>query len=326
MHPARRCSSVRPGRRGGARWSRSRARRRPPRSRPRRVAVDAGPGLVLALAGGPAARGGPAHARRLRGAGRGGAGARPAGDSRRRRRPAARERRGAHRAARGGVARPAHPARGHQGQRRHAARHRSWSLDRRGPRRRCSHNAETQPTGSTRCSRTCSTCRGCRPGRCAPCSSPAALDEVVHRPCAGVPDGHRGRSRPATGRPLILTDAGLLERVVANLVENAVRHSPVATARPARRGDRRRAVWSCGSSIADPACREAGNGLRMFEAFQRLGDSPDRRRGRARPRGRAGARRGGRCDDRGRGHPGGGLTMVVAVPLAGPAAARTVAR
>ena len=57
-----------------------------------------------------------------------------------------------------------------------------------------------------------------------------------------------------------LADPGLLERVVANLVSNAVRHAPTG---PVDRDRRRRSATgsSCASSTADPACpRPTGTG------------------------------------------------------------------
>ena len=67
------------------------------------------------------------------------------------------------------------------------------------------------------------------------------------------------------------TDAGLLERVVANLVANAVR----ASAGDAGAGARARAARDASrswSSTAAPAYRRATR-ERMFEPFQRLGDT-----------------------------------------------------
>lgn len=51
------------------------------------------------------------------------------------------------------------------------------------------------------------------------------LDEVVPRALAGVPEGSVVLDVPES-LPLVTVDRGLLERVVANLVENAVKYSP----------------------------------------------------------------------------------------------------
>jgi two-component system sensor histidine kinase KdpD len=153
-------------------------------------------------------------------------------------------------------------------------------------------------------------------GAVRPVLSPTALDEVVHRALRGVPEA-TVVDETGDRSPLILTDAGLLERVVANLVENAVRHSP--DGRPVRidaaaAGDRLELrVVDCG-----PGVSEEGK-ARMFEAFQRLGDAPA---GSGVGLGLAVAR--GLSDAVGatieaEDTPGGGLTMVVSIPLAGPA-------
>ena len=52
-----------------------------------------------------------------------------------------------------------------------------------------------------------------------------SVDEVVHRALIGIPMGRIRDSIP-DDLPLIDTDAGLLERVIANITANAVRHSP----------------------------------------------------------------------------------------------------
>jgi two-component system sensor histidine kinase KdpD len=153
-------------------------------------------------------------------------------------------------------------------------------------------------------------------GSVRPVLGPTALDEVVHRALRGVRDD---AVVDLTGddSPLVLTDAGLLERAVANLVENAVRYSPPAT--PVR----------LQSGIADGRLLlrivDRGPGVpdvdkaRMFDSFQRLGDtdaSTGVGLGLAVARGLAEAVGATiEAEDT----PGGGLTMVVSVPLAEPA-------
>ena len=58
-----------------------------------------------------------------------------------------------------------------------------------------------------------------------PLRRPTSVDEVVHRALIGIPVG-RIRDTIPDDLPLIDTDAGLLERVIANITANAVRHSP----------------------------------------------------------------------------------------------------
>ncbi len=56
-------------------------------------------------------------------------------------------------------------------------------------------------------------------------AAPVGLDEVVARALVGLPDRDRVTVDVPDSLPPVVTDAGLLERVVANLVSNALRHS-----------------------------------------------------------------------------------------------------
>lgn len=114
--------------------------------------------------------------------------------------------------------------------------------------------------------------------------------------------------------PLVRADAGLLERVVANLVSNAVRHagSRVRVTVWAENDDAVIRVVDRGPGVPD--ARKAT----MFQPFQRLGDVSDTGLG----LGLAVAR--GLADATGANvvaedTPGGGLTMVVTLPLRVPA-------
>ncbi|MCL3861084.1 DUF4118 domain-containing protein [Actinotalea sp. K2] len=118
--------------------------------------------------------------------------------------------------------------------------------------------------------------------------------------------------------PLVLTDAGLLERIVANLAANAVLHGPSGS--PARvtarvRGDRMViAVSDFGPGMPHGEVQGA------FAAFERLGSHERRRPSGGLGLGLAVVR--GLADALGveveaRQTPGGGLTMEVSVPLAG---------
>jgi two-component system sensor histidine kinase KdpD len=55
--------------------------------------------------------------------------------------------------------------------------------------------------------------------------APVGLDEVVARALVGLPGRERVAVDVPETLPAVVTDAGLLERVVANLLDNALRHS-----------------------------------------------------------------------------------------------------
>jgi two-component system sensor histidine kinase KdpD len=143
---------------------------------------------------------------------------------------------------------------------------------------------------------------------------PVALDEVVPRALDELgPAGRRVRTDVPDHLPAVSADAGLLERVVANLVANAVRYSP-ADAAPlvtasgiADRVELR--VIDRGPGIA-PADLE-----RAFAPFQRLGDTDNTSGvglGLALSRGLTEAMGGTLSAEE---TPGGGLTMVVSLPV-----------
>ncbi|KAB1142922.1 sensor histidine kinase KdpD [Streptomyces luteolifulvus] len=140
------------------------------------------------------------------------------------------------------------------------------------------------------------------------------LDEVVPMALGGVLEGSVDLDIPEV-LPMVRVDAGLLERAVANLVENAVKYS-----RPGK------GVMVSASAIADRVevrVVDRGPGVpddakeRIFEPFQRYGDAP---RGAGVGLGLAVARgfveaMGGTlaAEDT----PGGGLTMVLSLRAAG---------
>ncbi|MFH8736512.1 MULTISPECIES: sensor histidine kinase [unclassified Streptomyces] len=139
------------------------------------------------------------------------------------------------------------------------------------------------------------------------------LDEVVPMALGGVPEGSVELEIPET-LPMVTVDPGLLERSVANLVENAVKYSPS--------GER---VLVSASAIADRVevrVVDRGPGVpdeakdRIFEPFQRYGDAPGGAGvglGLAVARGFAEAMGGTlSAEDT----PGGGLTMVLTLPTA----------
>ncbi|WP_405982385.1 ATP-binding protein [Streptomyces sp. NBC_00158] len=140
------------------------------------------------------------------------------------------------------------------------------------------------------------------------------LDEVVPMALAGVPDDSVELDIPET-LPMVAVDRGLLERAVANIVENAVKYSPggqpvhVSASSLADRLELR--VVDRGPGVPD----EAKN--RIFEPFQRYGDAPAGAGvglGLAVARGFLEAMEGTlTAEDT----PGGGLTMVITLPIAG---------
>ncbi|MGI8418778.1 MAG: DUF4118 domain-containing protein [Nakamurella sp.] len=156
-----------------------------------------------------------------------------------------------------------------------------------------------------------------------PVRRPVGLDEVVHRGLIGLPSESLELAIP-DDLPLADTDAGLLERVVANIVGNALRHSPdgqpvrvlagevpsgVSDVLPQSRVLQVRVVdHGPGVALADrPA---------MFLPFQRLGDAPN---GNGLGLGLAVARGLAEAVDATievEDTPGGGLTMVITVPMA----------
>ncbi len=150
-----------------------------------------------------------------------------------------------------------------------------------------------------------------------PIRRPVSVDEVVHRALIGIP-GDRVRDTIPDDLPLIDTDAGLLERVIANITFNAVRYTPAGTN-----------VRLLAGEVTDERGRHVqirivdhGPGVpiakrdTMFAPFQRLGDVPGRSGvglGLAVARGLADAVDATiEVDDT----PGGGLTMIVTVPVA----------
>ncbi|MFW6692158.1 DUF4118 domain-containing protein [Streptomyces sp. MAR4 CNX-425] len=139
------------------------------------------------------------------------------------------------------------------------------------------------------------------------------LDEVVPRALAGVPEGSVTLRIPES-LPMVAVDAGLLERSVANVVENAVTYSPPGTpvlVQASALGDR------VELRVADrgPGVPDSGKD-RIFEPFQRYGDAP---RGAGVGLGLAVAR--GFAEALGgtlvaEDTPGGGLTMVLTLRAA----------
>ncbi|HET7741207.1 MAG TPA: ATP-binding protein, partial [Mycobacterium sp.] len=98
------------------------------------------------------------------------------------------------------------------------------------------------------------------------------LEEAVHRAILGIPRGFSGREqvKVEVGDTAVMADSGLLERVLVNVIDNALRYAPDGTVRinAGRVGDR------VLINIVDegPGIRR-GAGDQLFEPFQRLGDN-----------------------------------------------------
>lgn len=149
---------------------------------------------------------------------------------------------------------------------------------------------------------------------------PVGLEEVVPAALIGLSE-HTVTVDVADHLPRVRADAGLLERAVANVVQNATRHNPAGT-RPVRI-----AASSLGATV-ELRVVDHGPGVpeesreRIFEAFRRSDDAP---RGTGIGLGLAVAR--GFAEAMGgtlsaEDTPGGGLTMVFTLPswVAGAAA------
>ncbi|HJT04302.1 MAG TPA: DUF4118 domain-containing protein [Pseudonocardiaceae bacterium] len=115
-------------------------------------------------------------------------------------------------------------------------------------------------------------------GAITPALQPVGYDEVVLRALSGL-DGARSAGRAGNqttvevdideSLPHVLADAGLLERVVANIVDNALRHgagAPVAIRASAHADHVELRVVDHGPGIPP------GSAASMFTPFQRLGD------------------------------------------------------
>lgn len=162
-------------------------------------------------------------------------------------------------------------------------------------------------------------------GALQPYLQPAAVDEIAPLALHGMPGSSSVRLDIPEELPLVLTDPGLLERALANLVSNALRFSP--RDRPAE------LVARCSDGRVEIVVRDHGPGVapadreRIFEPFQRLGDqsaSTGVGLGLAVARGFVESVGGGITASE---TPGGGLTMAISLPSAPvPTGSRAVER
>jgi two-component system sensor histidine kinase KdpD len=149
-------------------------------------------------------------------------------------------------------------------------------------------------------------------------SSPVGLDDVVARALDHAATGARLDVDVPADLPEALADAGLLERVIANLVQNALRYAPagapVRVSGSAHAGHVELRIVDRGPGIA-PVDADA-----VFAAFQRRDDSPASGAGvglgLAIARGFTEAMGGSVTTEE---TPGGGATLVVRLSAAEPA-------
>jgi len=151
-------------------------------------------------------------------------------------------------------------------------------------------------------------------GSLQPFLRPTAIDEVAPVALLGLDDSLRLEMAVPDGFPLVLADPGLLERVLANLFSNALRHSPAAGPPPGLHAQ------LAGDMVVLEVV-DHGHGVppeqkeRIFEPFTRVGDRfpGGVGLGLAVARGFAEAM-GGRIEARDT--PGGGLTVAITLPAA----------
>jgi two-component system, OmpR family, sensor histidine kinase KdpD len=168
-------------------------------------------------------------------------------------------------------------------------------------------------------------------GSLQPFLRPTAIDEVAPVALRGLDGVRPDGSSPVElavpdGLPLVLTDPGLLERVLANLFANALAYSPPGR-RPGMRA--RQAGDRVLLEIIDHGCGVPDElKSRMFEPFQRLDGSADRAGVTGVGLGLAVVK--GFLDTMGgtvvaADTPGGGLTMQVTLPAAAASTASVTA-
>lgn len=147
---------------------------------------------------------------------------------------------------------------------------------------------------------------------------PVRWSEATERALSGLGDVSRVRVQLQANMPPINADPTMLERIIANIVQNALKYAPTSD------------VMIVGSAIADPIQGVPASELRivdhgkgvsgaevlsMFQPFQRLDDVPDANGvglGLAVAKGFTEALGGEIAAEK---TPGGGLTMVIRLPL-----------
>ncbi len=148
-------------------------------------------------------------------------------------------------------------------------------------------------------------------------SQPVAVEEVVPRSIDDLgPLADRVEGELSAGLPDIVADPALLERILVNVMTNAVRHSPA--------GAKVLVTASSHGGQVEIRVIDRGPGIppeahdRVFMPFQRLGDRDNHTGvglGLALSRGLAEAMGGTLVPEE---TPGGGLTMIITLPIASP--------
>lgn len=157
-------------------------------------------------------------------------------------------------------------------------------------------------------------------GSAAPLTGPVTWRDAIEDALRGLP-ADRIRVDLAPAMPAVDADLGMLERVIANIVENALKYAPdsdvviVGVSAGTRRTD------DDGSRFGELRIVDHGQGVpaaaaaAMFQPFQRLDDAPEGLGiglGLAVAKGFTEAMGGGLVAEP---TPGGGLTMIIRLPL-----------
>lgn len=157
-------------------------------------------------------------------------------------------------------------------------------------------------------------------GSAAPHTAPVTWRDAVEDALRGIP-ADRIRVDLAANMPAVDADPGMLERVIANIVENALKYAPGSDVVIVGVSSVSNAADDGGTPLGELRIVDHGQGVpaaaaaAMFQPFQRLDDAPD---GLGVGLGLAVAKgfteaMGGRLTAEPT--PGGGLTMVIGLPL-----------
>jgi two-component system sensor histidine kinase KdpD len=153
-----------------------------------------------------------------------------------------------------------------------------------------------------------------------PLLGPVRWGEVIDGALRGLPEGAIAVALPAN-LPPVEADSGLLERVIANILENALKHAPGSGVAITTTADGLAGVTAGGHPCGELRIADHGPGvperkvLDMFRPFQRADDLPHASGlglGLAVAQGFVQAMRGTLTAEA---TPGGGLTMIIRLPL-----------
>jgi two-component system sensor histidine kinase KdpD len=153
-----------------------------------------------------------------------------------------------------------------------------------------------------------------------PLLGPVRWSEVIDAALRGLPEGAVAVALPAN-LPPVEADLGLLERVIANILENALKHAPGSGVAVTTTADGLAGVTAEGHPCGELRIVDHGPGvperkvLDMFRPFQRVDDLPHASGlglGLAVAQGFVQAMRGTLTAE---GTAGGGLTMIIRLPL-----------